>query len=47
MFTGQANEGYNKYMKQLTNIASSQQLVTKIVLEVTIKVLLIVELDRV
>lgn len=35
------------YIKQLTNIANSQQLVTKTALESTIKLLLIVELDRV
>ena len=35
------------YIKQLTNIANSQQLVTKTALEGTIKLLLIVELDRV
>lgn len=35
------------YIKQLTNIADSQQLVTKTALEGTIKLLLIVELDRV
>ena len=35
------------YIKQLTNIANMQQLVTKTVLEGTIKLLLIVELDRV
>ena len=36
-----------EYIKQLTNIADSQQLVTKTALEGTIKLLLIVELDRV
>ena len=35
------------YIKQLTNIANSQELVTKTALEGTIKLLLIVELDRV
>lgn len=35
------------YIKQLTSIADSQQLVTKTALEGTIKLLLIVELDRV
>lgn len=35
------------YIKQLTNIANNQQLVTKTALEGTIKLLLIVELDRV
>lgn len=35
------------YIKQLTDIANSQQLVTKTALESTIKLLLIVELDRV
>lgn len=35
------------YIKQLTNIANTQQLVTKTALEGTIKLLLIVELDRV
>ena len=35
------------YIKQLTNIANSQDLVTKTALEGTIKLLLIVELDRV
>lgn len=35
------------YIKQLTNIAHSQELVTKTALEGTIKLLLIVELDRV
>lgn len=35
------------YIKQLTNIANGQQLVTKTALEGTIKLLLIVELDRV
>lgn len=35
------------YIRQLTNIADSQQLVTKTALEGTIKLLLIVELDRV
>lgn len=35
------------YIKQLTNIANSQELVTKTALESTIKLLLIVELDRV
>lgn len=35
------------YIKQLTNIANSQQLVTKTALEGTIKLLLILELDRV
>lgn len=35
------------YIAQLTNIADSQQLVTKTALEGTIKLLLIVELDRV
>ena len=35
------------YIKQLTNIANSQQLVTKTALKGTIKLLLIVELDRV
>lgn len=35
------------YIKQLTSIADSQQLVTKTALESTIKLLLIVELDRV
>lgn len=34
------------YIKQLTNIANSQELVTKTALEGTIKLLLIVELDR-
>lgn len=36
-----------EYIKQLTNIANKQQLVTKTALEGTIKLLLIVELDRV
>lgn len=35
------------YIKQLTNIANRQELVTKTALEGTIKLLLIVELDRV
>ena len=35
------------YIKQLTNIANNQQLVTRTALESTIKLLLIVELDRV
>lgn len=35
------------YIKQLTNIANNQELVTKTALEGTIKLLLIVELDRV
>lgn len=35
------------YIKNLTNIANSQELVTKTALEGTIKLLLIVELDRV
>ena len=35
------------YIKQLTSIANSQELVTKTALEGTIKLLLIVELDRV
>lgn len=35
------------YIKQLTNIANAQQIVTKTALEGTIKLLLIVELDRV
>lgn len=35
------------YIKQLMNIASSQQLVARTALESTIKLLLIVELDRV
>lgn len=35
------------YIKQLTNIANSQQLITKTALEGTIKLLLVVELDRV
>ena len=35
------------YISQLTSIANSQQLVTKTALESTIKLLLIVELDRV
>ncbi len=35
------------YIKNLTNIANTQQLVTKTALEGTIKLLLIVELDRV
>lgn len=35
------------YIKQLTNIANNQQVVTKTALEGTIKLLLIVELDRV
>lgn len=35
------------YIRQLTNIANSQQLVTQTALEGTIKLLLIVELDRV
>lgn len=35
------------YIKQLTSIANTQQLVTKTALESTIKLLLIVELDRV
>lgn len=35
------------YIKQLTSIANSQQLVTRTALESTIKLLLIVELDRV
>ncbi len=35
------------YINQLTNIANNQQLVTKTALEGTIKLLLIVELDRV
>lgn len=36
-----------EYIKQLTSIANSQQLVAKTALESTIKLLLIVELDRV
>lgn len=35
------------YIKQLTNVANSQELITKTALEGTIKLLLIVELDRV
>ena len=35
------------YIKQLTDIANSQELVTRTALEGTIKLLLIVELDRV
>lgn len=35
------------YIKNLTNIASTQNLVTKTALNSTIKLLLIVELDRV
>lgn len=35
------------YIKNLTNIANTQSLVTKTALDSTIKLLLIVELDRV